>query len=333
VFDYAQDTEGWTTTTVPTVFSPPDFLIEPDFLVIVSPNNTNAFGYWQSPEGAVILDQGYLYRARFTVATDISDQSRVPQIRLRAKSSNLQEVDYLTIESAGDGGASPTPAGTDYDLYFVPPANDTSIILAFDLLNFNPADAPDALLMLDTVTMERLPLDELSTPTLVRDYSFDLSVDGWTTGGAPVVFTAPLFSQQLSTIQLSALNNTNTFGYWQNGPADVTVVANKLYRGKFEVRTDVTDKSRVPQMRLRFNMANLQASRTLGIESVGDGANSPGTTNTTYDNLYFLPPANCVGEGVIVSFDMLNFSPDDAPTGSLILDRATIEALTPPATP
>jgi hypothetical protein len=30
---------------------------------------------------------------------------------------------------------------------------------------------------------------------------------------------------------------------------------------------------------------------------------------------------------------MLNFSPDDAPTGSLILDRATIESLTPPASP
>jgi hypothetical protein len=86
-------------------------------------------------------------------------------------------------------------------------------------------------------------------------------------------------------------------------------------------------------MRVRFNTANLQVSCVLGIESSGDGACSPGTTNTTYDGLYFVPPANCVGEGLIVSFDMLNFSPDDAPNGSLILDRAMIEAFSPPSAP
>jgi len=86
-------------------------------------------------------------------------------------------------------------------------------------------------------------------------------------------------------------------------------------------------------MRLRFNTANLQAARTLEISSSGDGANSPGTTNTTYDQLYFLPSANCVGRGLIVSFDILNFNPDDAPTASLILDRAIIETLELPGLP
>jgi hypothetical protein len=56
-------------------------------------------------------------------------------------------------------------------------------------------------------------------------------------------------------------------------------------------------------------------------------------TNTTYDRLYFLPPANCVGEDLIVSFDILNFNPDDAAEASLILDRATIETISPPASP
>jgi adhesin HecA-like repeat protein len=134
-------------------------------------------------------------------------------------------------------------------------------------------------------------------------------------------------------LQLHATNNTNTFGYWQSSAADVSVEAERLYRGTFEVRTDVTDQSLVPQMRLRFNTANLQASRTLGIESIGDGANSPATSNTTYDSLYFLPPANCIGEGLIVSFDLLNFNPNDAVNGALILDSAKIETLAPPALP
>ena len=118
-----------------------------------------------------------------------------------------------------------------------------------------------------------------------------------------------------------------------NDPADITIEAERLYRGTFEVRTDVTSPATVPEMRLRFNTGNVQASHTFGILSSGDGANSPGTTNTTYDRMYFLPPAACVGQGLIVSFDILNFSPDDEATASLKLDRATIETLSPPAVP
>ena len=40
-----------------------------------------------------------------------------------------------------------------------------------------------------------------------------------------------------------------------------------------------------------------------------------------------------VRDGLIVSFDLLNFSPDDAPSGRLILDAVTIEAFSSPASP
>jgi hypothetical protein len=198
------------------------------------------------------------------------------------------------------------------------------------MLNFNPADAAEAEFAIDNVTLRRFPLDGLSTPSVVREYSFDTSAEGWTSGGAPAVFTMPTANYAGGALQLHATNNTNTFGYWQSGAADVSVEAERLYRGTFEVRTDVTDQSRVPQMRLRFNTANLQASRTLGIESVGDGANSPATTNTTYDHLYFQPPANCIGEGLIVSFDLLNFNPDDAVNAWFFLDKVIIESTTVP---
>jgi hypothetical protein len=333
VFDFTMGGEGWTSVTVPAAFSAPDLVVAPDLLKIVSMTNTNCFGYWQSPSDALAVESGYLYRARFNVSTDLTDQSAVPQIRLRANSSNLQQSDYLTVESSGGGGASPVPSGTDYDLYFVPPASAAFTMLSFDLLNFNPGDAAIAELALDTVLVERFPLDELSTPSVVQDYTFDLSADGWTTGGAPIVFTMPNASHADGALLLQATTNSNAFGYWQSDAADVTIEADRLYRGTFEVRTDVTDRSLVPQMRLRFNSANLQASRTLGIDSSGDGASSPGTTNTTYDQLYFLPPANSVGEGLIASFDLLNFNPADAASASLILDQATIESLAPPTVP
>jgi hypothetical protein len=333
VFDFTTDREDWTSTTVPGVFSEPDFVFDPDYLKIISRTNTNCFGYWKSPDGAVGVEAGYLYRARFNVSTNLTDQSLVPQIRLRANSSNLQQSDYITIESSGDGGASPTSSGTEYDLYFVPPANDTFLTLAFDLLNFNPLDSASAELALDSVIVNRFELSSLPTASTVQTYEFSTYAQGWTTGGSPIVFTMPTTSHTNGALQLQATNNTDTFGYWQSASADVTVASGLLYRGTFEIRTDVTDQSLVPQMRLRFNTANLQASRTLGIESTGDGANSPGVTNTTYDNLYFLPPANSAGEGLIVSFDMLNFDPNDAANGSIILDSATIETLSPPSSP
>jgi hypothetical protein len=332
-FHFIQDREGWTTGSVPIVFSVPDFAWEPDYLKIISTTNTNCFGFWQSPQDAIAADAGYLYRARFTISTDVTDQALVPWIRVRANSLNLQQYDVLSIESAGDGGASPAVAGTDYDLYFVPPSNETAVMLAFDLLNFNPDDAAVAEIALDSVIVTRFALDSLSTPTIVQDYTFEQSQDGWTTGGAPIAFSTPQYVYSLGALELRAMTNTNTFGYWVNDPAGITIEADRLYRGTFEIRTDVTNPVQVPEMRMRFNAGNFQASQTLGITSAGDGANSPGTTNTTYDRLYFLPPPNCVGEELLVSFDILDFNPNDAPQALLILDRATIETLELPASP
>jgi hypothetical protein len=333
IYDFIPDQEGWTTGGAPVVYALPDFAWETDYLKTTSQTNTNTFGYWQSPPNAIPVDADHLYRARFNVSTDITDRARVPQLRVRANSSNFQQYDVLSIKSAGEGGMSPQPTGTDYDLYFVPPGNDSAATLAFDLLNFNPYDAPVAELALDTVIVERFALDSLSAPTLVQDYTFDVSTDGWITGGAPIAFSAPQYRHAGGALELRALTNTNTFGYWVNNPADITIETDRLYRGTFVVRTDVTNPALVPEMRVRFNTGNFQASQSFGITSAGDGANSPGTMNTVYDRLYFLPPANCIGNSLIVSFDILNFNPNDAAEASLILDHAIIESLEPPGLP
>jgi hypothetical protein len=331
-YDFTDSEEAWTPVSVGALSSP-DLLWETGRLIMVSHTNTNTFGFWQSPQNAVPVAQGYLYRARFRVSSDMTDQSRVPQIRFRANSLNLQQYDMVSIESAGDGGASPATAGTDYDLYFVPAANDSTVLLAFDLLNSNPDDEAVAEVALDRVTIDRFALDSLPAATAIKDYTFDVGTEGWTTGGAPLFYKPPQYIHAGGTLELHATTSTNTFGFWGNDPQDITIEADRLYRGRFEVRTDVADRARVPEMRLRFNTGNLQASHTLGILSAGDGANSPGTTNRTYGQLYFLPPANCVGEGLLVSFDIRNLSPDDEPNASLMLDRATIETLSPPLSP
>ncbi len=207
-------------------------------------------------------------------------------------------------------------------------------MLAFDLLNFNPYDAAHAELALESVLVERFALDTLDDSTGTSwTYDFETTQEFWFPGDGTYAFTDPEFIWDEGALHLRSMTNTNTFGFWHSDGIDVIVEDNRLYRGTFEVRTDEPERSLVPQMRLRFNIANLQAARTLEISSIGDGANSPGTINTIYDQLYFLPPANCVGRGLIISFDMLNFDPDDAAEASLILDRAIIETLLPPTLP
>ncbi len=333
-YHFMSDSENWTPISVPG-FSAPDFVWDPGLVKMISSTNTNTFGYWLSPEDAIPADPDYLYRARFAVSTSVTDKPLVPQIRLRSNSLNLQQYDVLSIESAGDGGACPEsyPTLTDYDLYFVPPANDTATMLGFDLCNFDPEDAADAEIALISVIVDRFALSSLAAPTVVQDYTFELSEDGWTTGGAPIVYSPPQYIYSSGALELRATTNTNTFGFWVNDPGDITIETDRLYRGTFEVRRDFASPALVPEMRLRFNTGNAQASRMLGIVSAGDGANSPGTTNTTYDQLYFSPPWNCVGEALIVSFDILNFNPNDAAEASLILDRAVIEMLSPPSFP
>jgi hypothetical protein len=331
-FDFASSEESWASGTAD-VFSPPQWIYEPGRIMMFSGNNSDTFGFWRSVSNAVPVTQGYLYRARFVVSTNVTEQWLVPTIRLRVNANNLLQADYLQIDSAGDGSASPTSIGTTYDLYFLPSGYVGFCMLAFDLLNFDAEDAPDAEVALESVVVERFALAALGTPTTISTHDFETSQESWSFADGRAILTDPEFFWEAGALHLLSTTNTNTFGYWHSDATDITVEADRLYRGTFEVRTDVTDRSRVPQMRLRFNTENMQVSRTLSIKSVGDGANSPGTSNTLYDMLYFMPPANCVGGGLIVSFDMLNFSPEDAAEGSLILDRAVVESLPIPISP
>jgi hypothetical protein len=242
---------------------------------------------------------------------------------------NLQQFDYISVESTGDGGASPLPGGRAYDLYFVPPANNDWLVFSYDMLNFNPEDEEVGGVLLTSLTVERIPLSALSTGTVVASYSFDTSTEGWTEEGAPAALTLPGYAHIGGALELSSVAGANTFGYWQSNAGDITVAGDVLYRGTFEVRTEVADASAVAQLRLRFNTENLQVSRTLGYESIGDGANSPGVVTRIYDNLYFVAPANCVGGGMYICFDLLNFFwPYDY--GNLILDSVMVESLAIP---
>lgn len=332
-FHFANDTEDWTTGSA-TLFSAPDFSWEPGHLKMISLTNTNTYGYWQHGHEGILYAKDYLYRADFNVSTTITDQALVPQIRLRANTSDLQQYNVLSIESAGNGEASPDTTGKAYSLYFMLPADDVAVTLAAELLNFNPDDAAMGEIALNSASVGRFDLDSLSSPTFVKWYYFETSQDGWTTGGAPLAFSLPEYGHRDGALELRSTTNINTFGFWTNSEDDIIIEPNCLYKGVFRVRTDVANPALVPEMRLRLNTANWQASHCLGITSAGAGAKSPASEDAAYYGLvFFLPPASSVGDGLIASFDILNFNPDDAAEASLFLDDVIIVSYPFPVAP
>jgi hypothetical protein len=332
-YTFESSEEGWQFGYSSPPFTPPISGFAGGQLLLTSVNDTNCFGFWYSPPDAVPAAASYLYKAIFRLSSDASDRSLVPQIRLRANAANLQQYDYLGIDSTGGGDFSPGPGGDDYELYFISLSAAGTVSLAFDVLNFNPEDAPDATVSLDSVIVNRYAFDTLSTPVLVRRYDFTLGADGWTTGGAPIVFSMPgaLWNTGDGALDLLYTTNTNTFGYWKNEISDIVIEQGRLYRIGYEVRSDITDSSLAPHIRLRVNTSDLQAARVVGIESRGGGELSPGIVPRMYELLYMRAPETSVGHTLVVAFDVLNFSPDDAVSGLLQLQTVVVETLDIPA--
>ncbi len=336
-YNFDLTNEEWTSVTISS-FTPPNCYCQTGQIVLTAQDNTNTFGYWSSGADAVPVAANSLYRASWTVSTDVTDPLAVPQMRLRANSQNLQQADVLVVSSAGDGSYAPTPEGRTYEMYFVPPESclgkpedQDDLVLSFDILNFDPSDAANGSLMLDRVVVDAIHLDTLSTPTLLKTWSFDTDAEGWQFGTAPV-FTAPASDISGGALWLIAQDNTSTFGFWGGPAEEVQAQAGKLYRLRFSVSTDVTNQIEVPQLRLRVSSEDFQSSIVKAISSVTGAEMSPTSAGRSYD-LYFYPPQSLIGtesDSILVTFDMLNFDPADASTGALLLDTVTVESLSAP---
>jgi hypothetical protein len=334
-YDFGLTSERWTSVTLPVYFTPPDCFYMAGYIVLTAQGNTNTYGFWGSEPDAVPVIADCLYRARWTVATDVTDPLRVPHMQLRVNSQNFQQADVLAVSSCGDGSYAPTPEGRTYEMYFLPPESclgkpedQDDLMLSFDILNFDPEDAADGSLLLDSVAVEAIPLDTLSTPAVVKTWSFDAGEEGWEFGSAPLFFTSPVSGVSGGALWLIAENNTNTFGYW-SGPSDeVHAEEGKLYRVRFGVSTNVVNQEEVAQLRLRVSSEDFQASTVKVISSVMGGEMSPSPAVHTYE-VYFYPPQSLVGteaDSILAAFDMLNFDPADAPTCAFMLDGVVVES-------
>jgi hypothetical protein len=338
-YEFQLGTEGWTSVGAPHAFTEPVFSSGAGYLAMTSVDNTHTFGFWQSNENAVPIVPGTLYRAMYRVSTDVTDPAQVPSLRFRVNTQDNRQASFLVVNSNTMGWYSPTPEGRTYDLYFEPPpkkfgARESAddLLVAMDLLNFDPNDAAQATIRLEQLDVERYPLAWLKNRREVEHYSFDTGAENWEFASLPAEFTPPVSGVGEGALLLTSTTNTNTFGSWLSPHPDIWLeIPEMLYRGTFVVRSDQTDRSLVPIIRLCLFTANGLEVAGQVVTSTGWGEWSPSTAPESYRAYYKSRP---MGVPVTVErIDLLNFDPNDAAEATVYLDHVLLEVFDVPSLP
>lgn len=319
--DFSTDTQGWT-FAAPIPFNAPTSGYDSLWygLTITPQDNTYSFGFWNSPATSGFTYQtNCYYSVQAFLTSDLTDSSVVPVIRLRVNSADAKQADVYVITSTGLGESS--PAGFEiYQFYFVPSQDviGQEMVIAFDVLNFDSNDAVSPTLGLISAQIERHPIEDLGTGTVLRTYSFDDSAENWAFAGTVGTFSAPLSNTGFSgLLDLTSTTNMNTFGYWASPTTDITIEDYTLYRAQFTVGTDISAGTQAPIVRLRLYSANNQVAQCLQKQAF-----TPMFSNDYV--ILFKPHSTVAGQGLGVAFDILNFDPLADPQGRISLDSVTI---------
>ena len=329
-YSFESGSEGWVFNSVPGFFSVPGSGWANGSLRLTSVD-ANTFGFWASPSEIQILADK-LYFVRYKVSTDESDPARVPQIRPRYNAQSEQKAAYLVVPTAyGQASAAPTVDGRNYYLFFKPPessigkAGMDKLYLSFDLTNFDVSDNPTA-----SVFLQEAEVSTIETSSVifreVKRYTFDYGEEGWTHFGAPLAFNEPSYSNYNGMLKMTA-NDKNTFGFWRS-PNELPAESGKLYRLRFKVSSDVADREKVPQFRLRVNLFSEEYASVELVTSNNGAESSPVNGEVKEYESYFTLPENTPTPspaGMYVSFDLVNIGVDEQADTSIMLDELIVE--------
>jgi len=340
--DFLTTEPEWIWVHARPAFTEPTSGTRPGALTITATNNEDNFGFWQSPDAAVSaegtpeIEAGTLYRARYWISSGVADKAQVPAIRLRTQDVFLTQANYVQIESQGTASLSPTTTAAPYDLYFEGgQVIGGSNYLAFELINFQGADAADGDIALELAEVKSMALADL--PGAKRLATYDFAGDdpqGWVSSGADEFewFFEPTTGVVNNRLVLTADNNsTHTFGYFLSPEIAVSEAA-RLVRATFIVGSDEPDRKRTPGMRLRVNQTDREQFAAVRVDSTGPDGNSPALGIDVVYTAYLVTPAND-GLGLVLGFDMMSFEPQDSPNASLTLDSAIVEEFQIPLLP
>ncbi len=314
-WDFESDAEGWF-SAVPPQFAAVDLQWSLGALEIATSDNTNTFGYWQSPLFSImpldLMESGSnLLDVQWQMSSNLADTSVSPGIRFRLSTEDFALTDALSAESTGSGALSPGEAQRTYRQIASMPASAENLRLDLDVLSFNPADAAESVLRLDRVTIAGTEyLIDTAREELALDFTGQ-QANGFTPRMAEPL-AVPVFESTDGGLSMTSQADADPevigFGYW-GFESGLALEGGRVYRFEFEVTTDAsTDQlSRIPAFRLRVNDSELQTASVLNVESTAEtmGDLPPGAGDSRVYAVFLLVPDDADGRTAVMSFDWI----------------------------
>ncbi len=348
-FTFDDDAEGWS-YLLPGAFPDATGFHGDGALNIMTTSNTNSYSFWESPQFVIggssritgaAPDDDRLFRANWLIGSDVADIRLAPTVRMRASTASFQQSSVLVASSTGDAVFSPRVGEREYHQFFNQPENEDEFILDFEVLNFDPTDAPEAVISLDFVSLEKISLAGFGEERdeLTRDFS--MGDFGWTFRDTTLL-TSPNSRATTAGLSLSGATgknaDTTTFGFWGSPEAEQGVVfeGGRLYHFTFDVATnaDPSQQTEVPAFRLRMNDSSLNASAYTNIESTGTDPLVPLDGSPRTYHVWFEAPEVLDGETAFLSFDYIYSDTSDNDSGiEVTLQNLSVTSMGPDLTP
>lgn len=154
-YDFSSSAQGWIYNIVSGVPSP-DLFWELRHLVFKTYSNKDTFAHYTSPE--ISVKPGEIVKIEATIGTNVTLQEKVPTIRLRANSSDLQISSMLVITSAGYGEIPPVKdKPKKYTMYLTIPdfAITNAFRISLDVLNIDSYDEAECEVYLENLEVSK----------------------------------------------------------------------------------------------------------------------------------------------------------------------------------
>ncbi|MDK2970444.1 MAG: thermitase [Candidatus Sumerlaeota bacterium] len=198
------------------------------------------------------------------------------------------------------------------------------------------------------------------TDNIVRTahYSFDTAGDGWSYGSSPI-FNQPTHSTASGSLELTATENTNTYGSFVSPAAALRMYPydilgtdadafnagltidppleereGPLYLLRYYLRRTNIPAAEAATLRMRVNSETFEDYHLLVLNSLGSLSRIPDATVSTPVDMLFQPNPWMYGlesskQSYRLAFDIINADPTDSASAGYILDRVDIFRVPP----
>lgn len=176
------------------------------------------------------------------------------------------------------------------------------------------------------------PVPTPPTTSLITNYGFDSTEEGWTyTSFAMQGEPTPVSAFYPGCLAIHSTSNVANYGFWRSNMDQIPYYPDSIYLLRFTYHGS-TDASHSPEIRLRINN---QAETAAGFINIGnwlDSSESPSTT-PKMQTVIFEPPDlspfqyNELLDDLYLSFDLLNFTSSGAPNAAVFLDNAEVDII------